>query len=127
MAVDRAATADQVIAEALRLRGTPYVWAGERPDGFDCSGFTRYVYGKVGVAMDHSTYAQRDAFPAVERSDLRRGDLVFFSGTGHVGIYMGSGRFIHSPRSGDVVKVSRLSHSWYRTSYSGAVRPPLPA
>ncbi len=125
---ERSTTAptDALIAEALKHRGTPYVWGGGSPSGFDCSGFTSYVYASAGVRMDHSSYAQKAAFPAVAREDLRRGDLVFFAGDGHVGIYMGSGRFIHSPRSGKSVMINRLDDSWYRTSYSGAVRPPVP-
>jgi len=122
----RAKAVDRLISNALTHRGTPYRWGGSTPSGFDCSGFTSYVYASAGVRMDHSSFAQKQAFPRVERDELRRGDLVFFAGDGHVGIYMGGGRFIHSPRSGDVVKVSHMNDSWYRTGYSGAVRPPVP-
>lgn len=117
----------QVVTEALRYRGTPYVWGGSTPAGFDCSGFTAYVYAKFGTQMAHSTYAQYDAYRHVARTDLRAGDLVFFAGVGHVGIYIGHGRFIHSPRTGKSVEVQRLNGSWYRQSYVGAVRPPLSA
>jgi cell wall-associated NlpC family hydrolase len=77
--------------------------------------------------MAHSTYAQYDSYRHVARTKLRPGDLVFFSGVGHVGIYIGHGRFVHSPRSGKSVEVQKLSSSWYRESYVGAVRPPLTA
>ena len=116
-----------VVSEALRHRGTPYVWGGSTPAGFDCSGFTAYVYAKVGVTMAHSTYAQYDGYTRVARTDLRPGDLVFFAGVGHVGIYIGKGRFVHSPRSGKRVEVASLSGSWYRGSYVGAVRPQVSA
>lgn len=117
----------QVVTEALRHRGTPYVWGGSTPAGFDCSGFTAYVYAKFGTQMAHSTYAQYDSYHRVARTELRAGDLVFFSGVGHVGIYIGHGRFVHSPRTGKSVEVQKLNSSWYRQSYVGAVRPPLPA
>ena len=117
----------QVVTEALRYRGVPYVWGGSTPAGFDCSGFTAYVYAKFGTQMAHSTYAQYDSYRHVTRTKLRPGDLVFFSGVGHVGIYIGHGRFVHSPRSGKSVEVQKLSSSWYRESYVGAVRPPLTA
>lgn len=115
----------QVVAEALRYRGVPYVWGGSSPAGFDCSGFTSYVYARFGTPMAHSTYAQYAAYRHVARKNLRAGDLVFFSGVGHVGIYIGHGRFVHAPRTGKNVEVQRLSVSWYRQSYVGAVRPPV--
>lgn len=114
-----------LVTEALKHRGIPYVWGGSTPAGFDCSGFTSYVYAKFGVKMAHSTYAQYGEYRHVARRDLRAGDLVFFAGLGHVGIYIGKGRFIHSPRSGKSVEVQRLSTGWYTRSYVGAVRPPL--
>lgn len=122
----RAARA-KLVRTALRYRGVPYVWGGSTPAGFDCSGFTSYVYGRFGTKMAHSTYAQYGAYRRVARRDLRQGDLVFFAGVGHVGIYIGDGRFVHAPSSGKRVEVRRLSDSWYRTSYVGAVRPPIRA
>lgn len=115
----------QLVREALRHRGTPYVWGGSTPSGFDCSGFTSYVYGRFGTSMAHSTYAQFEAYPRVARDDLKPGDIVFFAGVGHNGIYIGNGRFVHSPRTGKSVEVQRLNGSWYRTTYVGAVRPPI--
>jgi cell wall-associated NlpC family hydrolase len=112
------------VADAMRLRGVPYVWGGATPAGFDCSGFTAYVYAKLGIRLAHSTYAQWDAGTHVARNALRPGDLVFFDGIGHVGIYIGGGRFIHAPHTGAVVSIDRLSSAWYGAEYDGAVRLP---
>ena len=110
-----------VVGIAMRYLGTPYVWGGSSPSGFDCSGFVMFVYAQVGVSLPHSSYAQYGAGVAVSQSDLQPGDLVFFDGLGHVGIYIGGGQFIHSPHTGDVVKVSSLS-GWYASTYVGARR-----
>ena len=111
------------VRDAMRLRGAPYAWSGSSPAGFDCSGFTSYVYGKLGIHLAHSSYAQWTSGPRVPRRLLRPGDLVFFAGLGHVGIYIGGGRFIHAPHTGTVVSVNRLSGGWYGADYDGAVRP----
>ena len=103
----------RAVADAMRLRGVPYVWGGSTTAGFDCSGFTAFVYAKFGITLAHSTYAQWDAGTHIPKRDLRPGDLVFFDGIGHVGIYIGDGRFIHAPHTGAVVSVDRLSGSWY--------------
>ena len=80
---------------AKRYLGTPYVWAGSTPSGFDCSGFVRFLYGRFGIDIPHSSYAQWGLGRHVVRNDMRPGDIVFF-GMGHVGIWLGNGRFIHS-------------------------------
>jgi cell wall-associated NlpC family hydrolase len=108
---------------AQRYLGIPYRWGGASPrTGFDCSGFVMYVYGKLGVSLPHNAAAQYRYGRAVSRSALRPGDLVFFNGLGHNGIYVGGGRFIHSPHSGDVVKISGLNDSWYARTWVGARR-----
>ncbi len=106
----------------MRYLGTPYVWGGASPGGFDCSGLVAYAYSQVGVSLPHYTGAQWNVGVGVSRSDLQPGDLVFFNGLGHVGIYIGGGQFIHAPHSGDVVKISSLSESWYAATYVGARR-----
>ena len=111
-----------VVGIAMQYLGTPYVWAGASPAGFDCSGFVMYVYAQVGVSLPHSSGAQYGYGVAVSQGELQAGDLVFFDGLGHVGIYVGGGQFIHSPHTGDVVKISSLGDSWYAATYVGARR-----
>jgi peptidoglycan DL-endopeptidase CwlO len=110
-----------VVAYAMQFLGVPYRWGGSDPStGFDCSGFTQYVYAHFGVSMAHYTGAQYGAFPQVPQDQLAPGDLVFFDGLGHVGLYIGGGQYIHAPHTGDVVKISSLGD---RGGYVGAVRP----
>jgi cell wall-associated NlpC family hydrolase len=104
---------------ALRYLGTPYSYGGSSPSGFDCSGLVSYAYAQVGVSMDHNTNAIYGAFPKVDRADLEVGDMVFFSGLGHMGIYVGHGRYVHAPHSGEVVEVAPMAE---RDDYVGAVR-----
>jgi cell wall-associated NlpC family hydrolase len=110
-----------VVGIAMQYLGTPYVYGGSSPSGFDCSGFVMYVYGKVGISLPHNAAAQYAYGTPVSRSQLQPGDLVFFNGLGHNGIYIGGGSFIHSPHTGDVVKISSLS-GWYSSTWVGARR-----
>jgi peptidoglycan DL-endopeptidase CwlO len=110
-----------VVGIAMQYLGTPYVWGGASPGGFDCSGLVVYAYAQVGVSLPHSSYAQYGAGVPVSMSELQPGDLVFFYGLGHVGIYIGGGSFIHAPHTGDVVKISSISGS-YASSFVGARR-----
>jgi cell wall-associated NlpC family hydrolase len=111
-----------VVGIAMQYLGVPYVWGGESPSGFDCSGFVAYVYAQMGVSLPHYTGAQWAVGAPVATSDLQPGDLVFFDGLGHVGLYIGGGEFIHSPHTGDVVRIDSLSESWYASTFDGARR-----
>ena len=111
-----------VVGVAMQYLGTPYVWGGGSPGGFDCSGFVMYVYSQMGVSLPHNAAAQFSYGVPVSQDQLEPGDLVFFDGLGHVGIYIGGGQFIHSPHTGDVVKISSLDESWYSATYVGARR-----
>lgn len=110
-----------VVGIAMRYLGVPYVWGGSSPRGFDCSGLVVYVFGQIGISLPHSTYALWNVGSAVSRDQLQPGDLVFFSGLGHMGIYIGGGQFIHAPHTGDVVKISSMT-GYYASSYVGARR-----
>ena len=105
---------------ARRFLGVPYQWGGSSPGGFDCSGLVRYVYQRFGVNLPHSSYADFDLGRRVGRRGLKPGDLVFFSGLGHVGMYVGRGRFIHAPHTGTSVQISPLNQ--WGGSYVGARR-----
>jgi peptidoglycan DL-endopeptidase CwlO len=112
-----------VVGIAMQYLGIPYRWGGSSPStGFDCSGFVMYVYAQVGISLPHNAAMQYGYGSPVSRSDLQPGDIVFFNGLGHNGIYVGGGSFIHSPHTGDVVKISSLSSSWYASTYVGARR-----
>ena len=111
-----------VVGIAMQYLGTPYVWGGASPGGFDCSGFIMYVYAQVGVSLPHHAASQYGMGTPVSRDQLQPGDLVFFNGLGHAGIYIGGGQFIHAPHTGDVVKISSLSDSWYASTWVGARR-----
>jgi cell wall-associated NlpC family hydrolase len=110
-----------VVGIAMRYLGVPYVWGGSSPSGFDCSGLVAYAYGQMGISLPHYTGAQWNVGVGVSRGDLQPGDLVFFDGLGHVGIYIGGNQFIHAPHTGDVVKISSIS-GWYADTYVGARR-----
>lgn len=116
----------ELVRTALTYRGSRYVRGGTGRRGFDCSGFTRYVYAKHGVSLPHSSCAQAQCGRSVDRSELKPGDLVFFQtrsrGISHVGIYVGSSRFVHAatPRYG--VVVSSLDDAYYRSRYKCARR-----
>src|SRR4051794_27258118 len=93
-----------VVGLAMAELGKPYVWGAAGPNSFDCSGLVMYVYAKVGVSLPHNAAAMYSYGSPVAYGDLQAGDLVFFSGLGHMGIYIGGGQFIHAPHTGDVVK-----------------------
>lgn len=116
----------ELIRTAMACRGARYRRGGTSRGGFDCSGFTRYVFAKYGISLPHSSAAQAKLGTPVSRGELAEGDLVFFqtyrAGVSHVGIYIGDNKFVHAstPRGG--VRVDALSHSYYASRYRGARR-----
>jgi cell wall-associated NlpC family hydrolase len=108
---------------AVKAVGVPYRWGGSSPStGFDCSGLVSWAYGRLGVALPHSSYALYDRGRRVSVARLKAGDLLFFSGLGHVGLYVGRGRMVHAPHSGALVQVVRLGRSGYGSRLVGARR-----
>ncbi|MBN2028578.1 MAG: C40 family peptidase [Actinobacteria bacterium] len=111
--------ASAVVQVAYAQLGKPYQYAGSGPNVFDCSGLVMYCYAQVGVRLPHSSYMQARCGVPVSYSELAQGDLVFFHGYGHVGMYIGGGQYIHAPHTGDVVRIADLGR---RRDFCGAVR-----
>ncbi len=111
--------APRVVQIAYQQLGKPYRYAGSGPEVFDCSGLVMYCYAQVGISLPHSSYMQARCGVPVSYADLQPGDLVFFHGYGHVGMYIGNGQYIHAPRTGDVVRIADLGR---RRDFCGAVR-----
>jgi cell wall-associated NlpC family hydrolase len=111
----------KVIQEASRHAGAPYQWGAEGPTRFDCSGFTRYVFGRFGKSLPHNSSQQYGVVHHISKSNVRVGDLIFIYSSGgihHVGIYAGSGYMWHEPKSGDVVRKAKI---WTSSYYVGRV------
>lgn len=121
------ADASRLLADAAQYLGTPYKYGGSGPGGFDCSGFTSYIFGRAGINLPRTAAGQYTVGVAVDKANLMPGDLVLFScgsgGVDHAGIYSGNGQFIHSssPRSGGVI-YSSLNEGYYLRTYVGARR-----
>jgi cell wall-associated NlpC family hydrolase len=126
-AAARPATRSAVVAEARKFLGLAYLWGGTSGFGFDCSGFTHTIYAQLGITIPRDATPQFDAGTAVTTvSELRRGDLVFFRASSgsihHVGIYVGRGQMIHSPRTGQPVQVSSITSGIWAREFAGGRR-----
>ena len=122
-----AAHGDRAAALAAKMVGNPYKYGGASPSGFDCSGLVQYSFKHAGVALPHNTLQQRSASRLINVAELRRGDLLFFNQEGkrygHVGIYLGDGRFVHAPSSGKSVRSDALSNPYWKKHLSEVRRP----
>jgi cell wall-associated NlpC family hydrolase len=112
----------EALREAYSHLGTIYRWGGEEPNGFDCSGFVKYVMEARGFELPRTARAMFQTIPRIAAGELRPGDLVFFRGPDHVGIYAGSGQFIHASSGSRQVTISSLDQNSYRRRYIGAGR-----
>jgi cell wall-associated NlpC family hydrolase len=111
---------EAAVSAALKELGTPYVWGGAAPGGFDCSGLVSWAYAQAGLGgLPHFTGALWASGTHISASELAPGDLVFYNGLGHVGMYIGGGNFVEAPHTGDVVKISSMGS---RSGFVGAVR-----
>lgn len=126
--VDSAPTAlgNRAADQALAMVGKPYKYGGNTPKGFDCSGLVQYSYGRIGVDLPHGTTSLRRVSRPISRSNLKRGDLVFFTQEGqkssHVALYIGGGRFVHSPSRGKNVYVTGFDDIYWRSHFTEARR-----
>lgn len=124
-----AALGEKIAAIAQAHKGCPYRYGGTTPQGFDCSGFTAYVFKKAGITIPRTVSAQYHSGRGVSKSDLRKGDLVFFTRWGilgklfspwHVGIYIGNNQFVHAPSSGKSVRADSLNDPYWQGNFKGA-------
>ena len=121
------ATGAEILSKAQSYLGTPYVYGGASPSGFDCSGFVYYVYGTFGISVGRTPAAQSSAGTQVDKASLQVGDIVLFAGTGgsgitHAGIYAGNGQFIHSPNSRSTVSYSDLNNGYWSEHFYCGIR-----
>jgi cell wall-associated NlpC family hydrolase len=123
--------ASDLIANAMQLLGVPYHRGGtSEASGFDCSGFVRAMYEKtIGLVLPHNAKEQASVTDKIDPSELKPGDLVFFNtmkhAFSHVGIYLGDGKFIHSPRSGSKVRIEDMRDAYWERRFNGARRVPI--
>lgn len=115
-------TAEKLVATSKQYLGKRYSYGASGPNAFDCSGFTMFIFKQYGVSLPHTCVGQRRLGASVEKSELQLGDLVFFLGTGHVGIYIGGGQFIHASTTNYNVTTNSLTSGYWARHYSGACR-----
>lgn len=119
-------TASKAVDYAKEMLGKPYKYAGDTPEGFDCSGLVKYSYGRAGISMPRDTQSQRRMSVLVSTHGLREGDLLFFDQEGkktsHVGMYLGKGRFIHAPSSGGKVRTDSINAEFWKKHFVEARR-----
>ncbi|MEA2591985.1 MAG: peptidoglycan DL-endopeptidase CwlO [Actinomycetota bacterium] len=111
--------AARAVETALKELGRPYRYGALGPSTFDCSGLTKFAYGAAGIVLPHSAAAQYGSGRRVNRNQLQPGDLIFWKGLGHVGMYIGAGRMVHAPQTGQLVTITSIDQG----AYLGAVRP----
>lgn len=115
-----------IVKTAQKYMGVPYVWGGDTPSGWDCSGYTQYVMRENGITIPRTAAEQFSKGIAVNKADLKVGDMVFFTtykpGASHVGFYMGDGKFIHASSAAKEVTINSLSETYYTEHYIGARR-----
>jgi cell wall-associated NlpC family hydrolase len=111
--------AARAVEAALNELGKPYRYGALGPSTFDCSGLTKFAYGSAGITLPHSAAAQYQSGHRVNRNQLQPGDLIFWRGLDHVGMYIGNGKMVHAPRTGEVVTIISIDEG----GYLGAVRP----
>lgn len=115
----------QVVFTAMQMVGVPYRWGGSTPEGFDCSGLVQYAYSHAGLHLPRTAAAQLDASTPVTLENARAGDLLFFrdgSRTSHVAIYLGDGRFVHAPSTGNHVSLDSFGNAYWRMRFARAGR-----
>lgn len=115
-----------ILKDALRFMGVPYVWGGESPSGFDCSGFVQYVYAKNGISLPRTADLQFEVGKVVKRGEEQPGDLVFFEtycpGASHIGIYLGRHQFVHASSAAAQITISDLREAHFQRCYLGSKR-----
>ena len=122
--------ASELVVNAMGFLGVPYKRGGSGIAGFDCSGFVRAMYeNTLGLVLPHNAKEQAAVTQTIDKNELQPGDLVFFNtlrrAFSHVGIYVGDGKFIHSPRTGKAVKVDDMRSAYWQKRFNGARRVPL--
>lgn len=117
---------DDIALRAISQLGKPYIWGGADLTGFDCSGLVRFIYDQVGIPVPRTAAEQFSAARPIDLTGLKPGDLLFFRTQGrrisHVAIYTGEGRFVHAPRTGELVEFRELDDEYYRPRLAGAGR-----